>query len=78
MQFPKPQRIQAKFITGLMLAALFLGVAFSFGFYLHMRNVLEEEVQDKAKLILTHVDSVQHYVREVLRRPCMSGCPMLL
>lgn len=67
MQFPKPQRIQAKFITGLMLAALFLGVAFSFGFYLHMRNVLEEEVQDKAKLILTHVDSVQQYVREVLR-----------
>jgi signal transduction histidine kinase len=32
-----------------------------------MRNLLEEEVRDKAKLILTHVDSVQHYVRDVLR-----------
>lgn len=67
MHIPKPQKIQAKFITGMVLASLFLGVAFSLGFYLHMRNVLEEEVVDKAKLILTHVDSVQHYVRDVLR-----------
>ena len=67
MHFPKPQKIQAKFISGLVLATIFLGVAFSLGFYLHMRSVLEEEVRDKAKLILTHVDSVQHYVRDVLR-----------
>ena len=67
MHFPKPQKIQTKFISGLMLAAMLLGGAFSLGFYLHMRNLLEEEVRDKAKLILTHVDAVQHYVREVLR-----------
>ena len=67
MHIPKPQKIQAKFITGMVLASLFLVVAFSLGFYFHMRNVLEEEVVDKAKLILTHVDSVQHYVRDVLR-----------
>lgn len=67
MQLPKPQKIQTKFIAGLMLAVLLLGSAFSFGFYRYMRTVLEEEVQDKAKLILTHVDSVQQYVREVLR-----------
>jgi len=67
MYFPKPQKIQAKFISGLMLASMFLGVIFSLGFYFHMRNVLEEEVRDKAKLILTHVDAVQHYVRDVLR-----------
>jgi len=67
MHFPKPQKIQTKFISGLMLAAMLLGGAFSLGFYVHMRNLLEEEVRDKAKLILTHVDSVQHYVRDVLR-----------
>jgi signal transduction histidine kinase len=67
MQLPKPHRIQTKFLTGLMLAAMLLGVATSLGFYLHLRNVLEEEVRDKAKLILTHVDSIQHYVRDVLR-----------
>ncbi|WP_028318767.1 c-type heme family protein [Desulfobulbus elongatus] len=67
MHLPKPHTIQTKFLSGLMLAALFLGIAFSVGFYFHMRNVLEEEVRDKARLILTHVDSVQHYVRDVLR-----------
>jgi len=67
IHLPKPQKIQTKFITGLLLAAMLLGVASSLGFFLHMRNVLEQEVQDKAKLILAHVDSVQHYVRDVLR-----------
>lgn len=67
MHLPKPQKIQAKFVSGLVLATIVLGVAFSLGFYFHMRNVLEEEVRDKARLILTHVDSIQHYVRDVLR-----------
>ncbi len=67
IHLPKPQRIQTKFITGLLLCALLLGLACSLGFYVHVRNVLEEEVQDKAKLILSQVDSVQHYVRDVLR-----------
>jgi len=67
MHLPKPQKIQAKFIFGLVLTSTLLGIVFSIGFYLHMRNVLEEEVRDKAKLILMHVDSIQHYVRDVLR-----------
>ena len=67
MPFFKPHRIQTKFLVGLVSASLFLGVVFSLGFYLHMRNLLEEEVKDKAKLILMHVDSIQHYVRDILR-----------
>lgn len=67
MHFPKPHRLQSKFVAGLVVASICLGIAFSLGFYFHMRTLLEEEVRDKAKLILTHVDSVQHYVREVLR-----------
>jgi len=67
MHLPKPHRIHTKFIAGLMLAAILLGIATSLGFYLHMRNVLEQEVRDKARIILTHVDSVQRYVRDVLR-----------
>lgn len=67
MHLPKPQKIQAKFVFGLVLTSILLGVAFSLGFYLHLRNVLEEEVRDKAQLILMHVDSIQHYVRDVLR-----------
>lgn len=67
MHIPKPSKIQTKFVSGLLLASIILGIAFSTGFYLHMKNVLEEEVRDKALLIFTHVDSIQHYVRDVLR-----------
>jgi len=67
MHIPTPSKIQSKFISGLLLASIILGIAFSTGFYLHMKNVLEEEVRDKARLIFMHVDSIQHYVRDVLR-----------
>jgi signal transduction histidine kinase len=67
MHIPKPLKIQTKFVSGLLVAALVLGIGFATGFYLHMKNVLEEEVRDKALLIFKNVDSIQHYVRDVLR-----------
>lgn len=67
MHIFKPSKIQTKFVSGLLAASIFLGIVFSIGFYLHMKNVLEEEVRDKAMLIFAHVDSIQHYVRDVLR-----------
>ena len=67
MHIPRPSKIQTKFFSGLLIAIIALGILFSSGFYLHMRNVLEEEVRDKARLIFMHVDSIQHYVRDVLR-----------
>ncbi len=62
-----PQKIEHKFITGLILAVVLLGGAFSVGSYHHMRSVLEAEVRDKARLIFMHVDSIQNYVRDILR-----------
>ncbi|SFK19730.1 His Kinase A (phospho-acceptor) domain-containing protein [Desulfomicrobium apsheronum] len=67
MHLLKPSKIQTKFVSGLLVASIVLGIVFSVGFYLHMKNVLEEEVRDKALLIFTHVDSIQHYVRDILR-----------
>ncbi|MDD2466358.1 MAG: DUF3365 domain-containing protein [Desulfobulbus sp.] len=75
MHLPKPHTLQTKFISGLIFATLVLGVVFSFGFYIHMRSVLEEEVHDKARLIFTHVDSIQHYVRDVLRPAMYDSFP---
>lgn len=75
MQIPKPSTLQTKFISGLLVAALILGTAFSTGFYLHMRNVLEEEVRDKARLIFMHVDSIQQYVRQTLRPAMYARVP---
>lgn len=67
MHIPKPSTLQTKFVFGLLVTSLIMGSAFSAGFYLHMRTVLEEEVRDKARLIFMHVDSIQQYVRGVLR-----------
>ena len=75
MHLPKPHTLQTKFISGLIFATLVLGVVFSLGFYTHMRSVLEEEVRDKARLIFTHVDSIQHYVRDVLRPAMYEALP---
>jgi two-component system, NtrC family, sensor kinase len=67
MHLPKPSKIQTKFISGLLVASIILGIAFSTGFYLHMHSVLEEEVRDKGKLIFLQVDAIQNYVRNQLR-----------
>lgn len=67
MQLPKPHRIQTKFFAGLVAISLLLGLAFSLGLFLHTRGLLEEEVRDKARLIFSQADAVQHYVRDVLR-----------
>lgn len=67
MHIPKPHNLQTKFVFGLFLAAIGLGSIFSAGSYFHMRSVLEQEVRDKARLIFAHLDSVQHYVRDILR-----------
>ncbi|MBU1566165.1 MAG: DUF3365 domain-containing protein [Proteobacteria bacterium] len=67
MHIPRPSKIQTKFFSALLFAIITLGILFSGGFYLHMRTLLEEEVRDKARLIFMHVDSIQHYVRDVLR-----------
>ncbi len=67
MRIPKPHNLQTRFVIGLILATIALGSVFSAGTYFHMRNVLEKEVQDRAKLIFTQLDSVQSYVRNILR-----------
>ncbi len=67
IRLPKPHNLQTKFVVGLVAAAFTLGTMFSAGSYFHMRSVLEEEVRDKARLIFSHLDSIQHYVRDVLR-----------
>lgn len=67
MHIQKPSKLQTKFFTLLLFAIIVLSIFFSAGFYLHMRGLLEEEVRDKARLIFRHVDSIQQYVRDVLR-----------
>ena len=63
----RPDTLHSKFLLGLSLATLVTGAVLAAGFYVHMRQVLEIEVSDKAELVFAQVDAVQSYVRGTLR-----------
>lgn len=67
MKLPRPYSLQSRFLLGLLAASLVIGGMLFAGFSYHMRQVLENEVRDKATMVLAQVDSVQHYVRQKLR-----------
>lgn len=67
--------VQSKFLVWLTLAAFCIGVILAAGFYFHMRQVLEQEVKDKAALVFGQVDAVQKYVRQVLRPKMYEALP---
>lgn len=59
--------LQAKFLSSLAIICLALSLVFISTFYVHMKDVIETEIQDKARLIFSHVDAVQNYIRTILR-----------
>jgi two-component system, NtrC family, sensor kinase len=59
--------LHSKFMVGLALASTAIAFILAAGFYVHMRQVLEGEIEDKARLVFAQADSIQHYVRQVLR-----------
>ena len=67
MKLPRPYSIQSKFLLSLILTSLIIGVVLFTGFSIHMSNVLENVVREKARMVFGQVDSVQNYVRGVLR-----------
>jgi signal transduction histidine kinase len=64
---PRFYSAQSRFLGGLTLAAIVVGALFATGFSLQIRQVLENEVRERAELILSQAESVQRYVRRVLR-----------
>ena len=67
MKLPRLYTIQGKFLFSMTVAAIMIGALFAAGFYFQMRNVIENEMRDKAELIFSQVESVQNYVRMTLR-----------
>lgn len=67
MKLPRPYSIQSKFLLSLILTSLVIGGVLFAGFSTHMSKVLESVVRDKARMVFGQVDSVQNYVRGVLR-----------
>jgi signal transduction histidine kinase len=62
-----PKNVQAKFVWGLGLIVLLLGVFFASSLHFHLSSLLESQVRDRADLVFRQVSSVQQYVRETLR-----------
>ncbi|KJS30951.1 MAG: histidine kinase [Desulfatitalea sp. BRH_c12] len=75
MKLPRLYTIQSRFLVGMTIAAILIGTLFAIGFYFQMRSVLENEVREKAELIFNQVESVQNYVRIVLRPRMYSEMP---
>jgi signal transduction histidine kinase len=75
MKLPRLYTIQSRFLVGMTTAAILIGTLFAIGFYFQMRSVLENEVREKAELIFNQVESVQNYVRSVLRPRMYSEMP---
>ncbi|MUM76624.1 DUF3365 domain-containing protein [Pseudodesulfovibrio sp. F-1] len=67
MRFPRPHSLQSKFLIGLIATSLVIGGILYAVFSYYMGKLLEGEVHAKASMVLAQVDSVQSYVRHVLR-----------
>ncbi|MDR3044770.1 MAG: DUF3365 domain-containing protein [Desulfovibrio sp.] len=75
MHIPKPHTLQHKFLAGLAVVVVCLGGVFASALYMHLRDVLEEEVQAKAELVFAQVDAIQGFVRDTLRPRMMEEHP---
>ncbi len=67
MQFNWPKKLQTRFLIGLTGITFAGGLLFAVALYNHMHALLESEAADKAALILSQAEAVQHYVRHTLR-----------
>ena len=59
--------LRIKFIAGLVLFALSLGICISLIMYFHFNSVMQSEISQRSKMLLAQSNAVQDYVKSVLR-----------
>jgi len=62
-----PFRLQFRFLVMICLLAIAMGLFFVGVLYMHLQNIMTQEAQQRTKLIMEQVRSVQGYVQDVLR-----------
>ncbi|MCF8038651.1 MAG: DUF3365 domain-containing protein [Desulfohalobiaceae bacterium] len=67
--------LQTRFVVGLTVAALVMGLFFAGILYFHLQNIVITEVSDRANTVLDQVNAVQAYVREELRPKMFQELP---
>ena len=59
--------LRIKFITGLVLFALALGLCISIILYFHFNSIMKSQISQRSHMLLAQSNAVQDYVRSVLR-----------
>ncbi len=67
--------LRLKFITGLVVAILALGVCISLIMYFHINSIMESEISQRSQLLLSQSDAIQDYVKTQLRPEMFATLP---
>jgi len=67
--------LRMKFITGLVLFALALGICITVIMYFHFNSIMRSEISQRSRMLLAQSDAVQDYVKTVLRPEMFETLP---
>lgn len=67
--------LRFKFITGLVIFALALGLCITVIIYFHFNSIMRSEINQRARMLLTMSNAVQDYVKTVLRPEMFNTLP---
>lgn len=67
--------LRMKFITGLVLFALALGMCISVILYFHFNSIMEKQISQRSRMLLAQSNAVQDYVKTVLRPEMFATLP---
>ncbi|MEX1301278.1 MAG: DUF3365 domain-containing protein [Desulfotignum sp.] len=72
---PRSFNLRQKFIAGLAVFILALGVCISLIMYFHINSIMESEIRQRSKMLLAQSDAVQDYVKTELRPEMFAALP---
>jgi len=72
---PRSFNLRQKFIAGLVVFILALGVCISLIMYFHINSIMESEIRQRSKMLLAQSDAVQDYVKTELRPEMFAALP---
>ena len=67
--------LRLKFILGLVMFVLALGVCISLIMYFHINSIMESEISQRSRMLLAQSDAVQDYVKTELRPEMFAAFP---
>ena len=70
-----PYSLQGRFLLGLLIVIMLLGLFFSIVLRAHMQELFISEARSKANLMAAHTEAIQSYVRNVLRPAVSHALP---